>query len=503
MATVTLFEAGLSTEIRADAGETLLEALLRAGKGPATAVCGGHHTCGRCKALCRGELSELSAEELELLTEQEQLQGIRLLCCARARGNAQVYALGGETMQVQTASLQSRYETDGEGGFGFAADVGTTTVAVFLMDLQSGEVLGVRSAPNAQRAFGADVISRCDYASRENGLALLQQTLLDQLASLVRELCEEHGVAFAALKRGALAGNTVMEHLAAGEDPASIAVAPYTPKSLFGEYRILPGLPCSVWMAPCVAGYVGGDVTVGFNACVDPRGQESLLFADVGTNGELVLAHRGRLYTCATAAGPAFEGAHISCGMSGSAGAVDRVWVQEGRLAYSVIGKGEPKGLCGSGILDLAAALLETEQMDESGALESDEGLMWLDRQAQLSFTQRDVRELQLAKGAVAAGIDVLLKQADLAESGLSRLLLAGGFGTYLNPESACRIGLLPSVGTHKITAVGNAAGLGACDCLKSGRAREDAVHLAAQMQYIELSCLPAFNEAYMERMLF
>jgi uncharacterized 2Fe-2S/4Fe-4S cluster protein (DUF4445 family)/predicted metal-binding protein len=510
-------------------------------------VCGGRGTCGKCLVrLVRSERPEPAQDP-----ETERV----LACRQPADEVAEVWVAEVPPIAVlaEFAGRPWQPSEDERGeGYAVAVDVGTTTVVAALVELGSGLVVGSVSDRNDQAEFGADVISRIS-AEAEVGLERLTATVRGQLATMVGHLLAQAGIGPAAVRRYSVAGNTVMEHFLTGLSAKTIGQAPFTPLSLFGDEREsadlgLPGsapqdlglpsaapqdvgllgaassdsgLPGSapVYLLPAVAGYVGGDITAGVLACGLDRPGPTALLVDLGTNGEIVLrTANGRLITCATAAGPAFEGAGIECGMAAVAGAVDKVKVAAGRVRASTILGARPIGLCGSGILDALAAAVELGLVDDTGRLlERDEvGPQMVDLlgdedapdrflltpDGEVYLSQRDLRALQLAKGAVASGIDVLLQEAGLAPEDVAEVYLAGGFGTKVRPRSLAAIGMVPEVFAERIRPVGNAALAGAVRaCFASGRSR--LAEVAASCEYLELSSDPRFTTVFMDLICF
>ena len=393
-------------------------------------------------------------------------------------------------------------------------DIGTTTVAVKLFDLKDGRELGVKSAWNAQAPYGADVITRCQFImEHEEGLERLSGLIRDQVFRMADELRREEKI-----DEFFLAGNTVMEHIFMGLSPVSIATAPFKPLSLFDGGEVFAEKGAALSCSPCVAGYVGGDITAGLLASGLDEKEECSLFLDVGTNGEMALGGMNGFLCCAVASGPAFEGAGISCGMASADGAVSRVRWEEDGPVFQVIGGGEAKGICGSGLLDLLAMLLELELVDETGRLlppdEAPEGFeRWLSEDEngngvfhltdRVSLSAADVRQLQLAKAAVAAGIAVLTETAGIRADQIDRLYLAGGFGAYLNVESAVAIGMLPDCLKERTVSLGNSALAGAAMALLSGEKRKQLLKIKEKCQYLELSGNKSFNRLYPEHMMF
>ena len=402
------------------------------------------------------------------------------------------------------------------GVYGVAVDIGTTTLASYLIALSTGEEVAVASSLNPQKAWGDDVITRADFA-RSGGLAALQESVAAEIDRLIGRMCGKAKVSRDSIFDVTLAGNTVMMHLFAGITPEHIAESPFIPA--FAGALSLPaaGLGLGVnpnataSLLPCVAGYIGADTVAGMLAVGMNETSEPTLLIDIGTNGEIALAAGGSVYACSTAAGPAFEGAHISSGMGGVAGAINKA-VVDGGIRFTTIGNEPPRGVCGSGLLDLVAGLLDAGAIDDTGRLDDEAAPAWvtfddegivIDGPAGIHLTRRDVREVQLAKGAVAAGIDVLLSEAGVALSDIRHVYLAGGFGSYLDKRSAGRIGLIPAELVDRTAAIGNSSGAGAKAALLSTAAMAEAKRLAKTVKYIELSARKDFQDAFMDKMLF
>ena len=414
-----------------------------------------------------------------------------------------------------------------------ACDIGTTTVVCYLIDKETGQIISTRSGANPQRSFGADVLSRIDAAARADdndkangGLQMMQTQIVSLLNGWISEMLMECGRT--KVSRFSVAGNTVMCHLLMGISPEKLGKAPFMPDEYFGrEFNPLDiGLEnCQIMIiVPAVSGFVGGDITAGMMETVNCN--ELTLYLDIGTNGEMALGKGDRYVCCATAAGPAFEGAQIELGMPASKGAVDKVWLEGRRIKYSVIGNDRPVGLCGSGLIDALAVLLKAGIIDENGTILSGQELPILFRSyvfeveaeetAQstesslavhiapgVDITQDDIRKLQLAKGAIAAGIEVLFKEYGCKPCDVDILTFAGGFGNYIDKASAAAIGLFPQELLDKAKEVGNAAGNGAVSAALSQEAWERALEISGNMRYIELASYPHFDEMYVEHMNF
>ncbi len=506
LCTVKVEQNGEIHPLQAERG-TLLSELLRREGMAVPMVCGGMGRCGKCHVQVNGRPA--------------------LACRTRIQGDIRVSLP--ETRQnvtVAQAARGIRFPLTPGTGLGAAVDIGTTTVVLYLLDLETGRQLAVASGENSQRAFGADVLSRIQACRTSTGLAEQSGLIRGQIQSFLERACRKAGRMPEEVTCLSVAGNTVMEHLFAGLDPTSIGTAPFTPVSLFGtaaparEFGLTAGEGAQVYLAPCVAGYVGGDITAGLLSCGIYREARPCLFLDLGTNGEMAVGNRDGFVTCAVAAGPAFEGGEIACGSTAGPGAIHRVWAEGGALRYSTVGNRAAVSLCGSGLLDLLALLLEAGAVDESGYFcpaeeyegdlrltglgrDEDGVCLWLNPEKTVRFTARDVRKLQLAKAAVAAGIQTLLKETGLGEDDIGKVYLAGGFGSFLNRESACRLGLLPPSMLTRIESMGNSAGRGAVDWLLSSEARRELDRVAAGCRYLELSGDKTFGAYYVGCMGF
>ncbi len=416
--------------------------------------------------------------------------------------------------------------------FGIAFDLGTTTVVATLLDLSTGTPVAVESTLNKQQPFGADVITRISATMMDPGaLDKLQQLAQETLAELAQAVCAAGGVQPHEVYEVAMAGNATMTHIALGIDPEPLGMAPFILSTrLFPEVLAADlGLPvhprARAVVFPSFGAYVGGDITAGLLASGMDRDARVRLFIDIGTNCEIVLGNREWLLATAAPAGPAFEGAAIRCGMRAAEGAIEVVTMTAADLSLKVIGDVEPAGLCGSGLVDAVTGLVRTGLLEESGRFVSEEeardkapGLAWLTRIGQervfvlhwrgspeqsIYLSQRDVRELQFAKAAIATGWRILLEEAGLTEDDVKQVLLAGSFGSYLSASSAIRIGLVPKVPVLRVIAAGNVAGEGAKMALLSLRERAGGLALLEEVRYVELSDRADFNDRFVEQLPF
>lgn len=483
----------------------LSEALRLHGQTPSM-PCGGSGRCGKCRVIAAGRLSPLSAEERGCLSEEEIAQGVRLACQCTVLGDAEVRLIHCETIrQIRASGVEQEFvHAPMFSVLGAAVDVGTTTLAAQLYG-QDG-LLASAAAENPQRAYGADVISRIGCVINGNGQAMAR-CVRKAIGSLLAKMCIQAGRGTEEIDSLVITGNTAMLHLLAGEDPSPLAAAPFAAKELFGKTISANALdlPCApdarVYLPRCMSAFVGGDISTALLSSGICRKPESAMLTDIGTNGEIALWHQGSLTCCSTAAGPAFEGASLSQGMQGAPGAIDRVWLQGNALAVHTIGDQPAVGICGSGVADVLACLLETGQLDETGYLT--DGTDFVSLTSSVSFTQKDVRQVQLAKSAVRAGIETLLQRCGLVPEDLSCLMIAGGFGSYLSLDNAAAIGLIPQSLVQKSRVLGNAALSGAAMILRSCGLQDACTALAEQARTIELAADPDFMNFYMDHMMF
>ncbi|HEX3021701.1 MAG TPA: ASKHA domain-containing protein [Lachnospiraceae bacterium] len=450
------------------------------------------------------------------------------------RGKVTAIITGGRIIGLEAGDTTSvRY--------GIAFDIGTTTVVGMLWDLDNGTLLDVEGRTNPQSAYGADVISRIQYSMRSTeNLNTMRDSIIDCMNEMIEEFTtrgifsgrELGSTAKCSIYAVTLAGNTTMSHLALGVTPESLSKSPFSP--VFCKSIQLTGIQSGlhvnpyalVHVLPNIAGHVGSDI-VSVMLTTNLRELDGANLAiDIGTNGEILLAHQGKVLTCSTAAGPAFEGASIYQGMRAAKGAIEEVEITMGTVECKVIEGGEATGICGSGLIDAIAQMLEVGVIDETGRLleeqealeagisegiakrlvRSEKGLEFIlvYRQTDpIVITQKDIREVQLAKGSIAAGMKTLMKIADLMENDITRIMIAGAFGNYIRKESALRIGLLPLVDVERVISVGNAAGAGASMALLSEEASKLADTLARQVEHIELSTSMQFQEEFLNNLNF
>lgn len=454
--------------------------------------CGGSDLCGGCRVRVAEGVLPARIEDQCVFSEEELALGWRLACRARVESPLKI-----EIGQWVTPVLVDATRLSGgfRAGLGIAVDLGTTTIAAQLLDLRTGEVLAVRTALNPQCAHGADVMSRVLFAMSNPALTPM---IRKAIGAMVAELADSRS---AEIREIILVGNTVMHHLFAGIDVESLSHAPFVPGDA-GEQAFTADdlgwrLPadCRIRFLPCVGGFVGSDILAGIRAVnVAGAGHLSVLI-DLGTNGEIVLGNRDRIICASTAAGPAFEAASISMGLRAASGAISHVFLRDQKLECHVIGGTAPRGICGSGLVDAVAAALDLNAILPSGQLAQGTHEFALSGPVRLS--QNDIRELQLAKAAVASGLRLLLLRWGGSHDDIRAVHLAGAFGNYVRLESAVRIGLL-EVAPCKITAAGNTALRGAKILLLSG----DPPPLPP-IEHVPLAFEPGFQDTFIQCLHF
>lgn len=494
-----------NVEIMADAGTPLRDLLFEQG---VEFPCGGHGRCRGCKIRVLEGHVELNDAQRRHLKQAEIDEGWRLACQCNLEDDLVI-----ELRQWDAAILSNdtAFAFTPRPGLGVAIDLGTTTLVAQLLDLSTSHVLAVRTALNSQARFGADVMSRVGFSVNENGQKKLEGLIRNQIGKLINDLLFAAGAQATEIVDVAIVGNTVMYHIFCGIDLEPMSHYPFTPlqdgMQLFTPADL--GWPLNphavIRFLPCLGSFVGSDITAGVMATGIHESSELVGLVDLGTNGEIVIGNRDRMLCTSTAAGPAFEGARISMGMRASTGAISEVLVQDGTVSCHVLGNVEPRGICGSGLVDAAAVGLDTGAIRFTGRLNtngvsSNGEKAWM-LCAPVALSQTDIRELQLAKGAIAAGIHLLLKQWGATETDLTQLYLAGAFGNYISRSSAKRIGLL-KFPLDIIQAAGNTALLGAKLSLFMN---DDAVYtsIRSRMIHIGLNEDPNFQDAFVDEMSF
>ncbi|HWQ97534.1 MAG TPA: ASKHA domain-containing protein [Clostridia bacterium] len=498
-------------EIHVQSGTLLSDAAKSAGVF-IDSPCGGNGTCGKCMVLLESDGKQSRVLACQTRVEQG--------CTVTLEGFGVLNTLhDGAERSVPFAPYP--YTPLIEGSCFAAFDLGTTSIVCYLLDGTTGKQLASAGMQNPQSACGADVITRANHVLNGNDNAL-QTTVVAALNALIARTAAQVGRSPEHLTLVTLVGNTVMHHILLGLPLDKLVRAPYTPFST--KKRIMSasefGLrthPDAVFLiAPVIGGFVGADTVACITATAFEQIKRPTLMLDIGTNGELVCTDGTRRVCCSTAAGPAFEGANISCGMRAEAGAVDHVWMEQDAFCFSTIGNESARGICGSGLIDLVALLVRLGTIDETGRFSKDaqlaerlmqtaNGLVFQIAQGErtVALSQKDVREVQLGKAAIRAGISVLLDTLALKEAQIERVLLAGAFGSHLSPDALCDIGLLPEVFRGKVESIGNAAGEGAKIYARNFAMFEQSELLASNTEYIELTLSSTFSDYYVDAMAF
>lgn len=576
--------------ITREAGETLLEAAQRAGVA-LSAVCGGMGVCGGCRVrVLSGAVSAINDTELDLLSEADVTDGLRLACQViagdetivvdvppdslsavqrsqvegqerqlNAEAAVEIHhlaavppsiddlrgdwerlnkpddwrisapVLAGLPVTLRAHGWRARMVTRGSDvigvlapkarPLGFAVDVGTTGLAAYLVDLLSGETLGVAGANNPQIAYGEDVMARLTLVVRDPSAGRrLQAVIVEGLNGLLSEVCAQAGVAPDQVVDVVTVGNTAMHHLLLGLPVEQLGSAPYvpaisaamsTPARELG-LTVAPG--AYLYVPPNVAGFVGGDHVAMLLATATLDQPGVTLSIDIGTNTELTLSAHGRAWSCSTASGPALEGAHIRDGMRAAEGAIERLIWQDGRLTWLTINHARPVGLCGSGIVDAVAALRSGGILSETGMMKRDHpgvynetynpyySIVTAEQSGNgrpIDMSRNDVSEVQLAKGAIRAGIKLMTEQAGVTEQDIDRMIVAGAFGNYIDIDSAITIGMYPPLPRERFQQVGNAAGMGAKRLLINRHERTRAAAIVQRLTYVELTNHPDFSDRF------
>lgn len=463
--------------------------------------CGGHGQCKGCRIrLIDGEL-KVSEHERELLTETEIDAGWRLACVHRVGNDLKL-----EIAQWEPSILSdsSPVQFQPQEGYGVAVDLGTTTLVAQLVHLNTGNVLAVETALNIQAKHGADIMSRINFALNGNGQTQLANDIHRQVGSLVEILLRERDRIRDKIKRVVIVGNTVMHHLFCGLDIAPLSSHPFdatsTDRVTLDPCRI--GLQrvdenCVVEFLPCLGSFVGSDILAGVLATQMYQSRALNVLVDLGTNGEIVAGNRNRMLCASTAAGPAFEGAKISMGMRAATGAISEVHINNGDLVCKVLGNTAPRGICGSGLVDTVACGLIQSRIQPSGRMPQD-----LLLGSTVTLTQCDIRELQLAKGAIAAGIRILVKRLGAELDDVEKLFIAGAFGNYINPASAQRIGLL-KFPASRLFPIGNGALMGARQYLLHPGSRDALMEIPKRITHVSLNEDEEFLDVFVEEMGF
>ena len=555
-------------------GATLLEAIRLAGDIRFETPCNGRGTCGKCRIIVReGNLIPLTPSEQKALSDREIEDGFRLACCARVAGDGGTVVIelpGKEEKAVVLADADYAREVKaplfaekGERAFGIAIDIGTTTVASVLLDLQSGETLARTSAVNPQTEVGGDVLTRIAYtiSNPETGLKNCQSLIVGLLNKMTDEMLAKTGLKATDICGYSIAANCTMLHLLLGVDPQTLSRAPFTPVFTEGQFLkandigLCPGNPeAGLYCLPSVSAYIGADIVAGIYMSGIDKTDKNIMFIDIGTNGEIVLSRGGKLFACSCAAGPAMEGMNISCGMRAAEGAVESVFYDDkaGRIAVRIIGEdrafygdgtavpqGEaplhgsesdsasgdtwqipPVGICGSGVLESVAMLLKTRGIARDGKVKPKGSLIEAasykdgkdkgyyicggpESEKPIWFSQADVRQIQLAKGAILSGFTALIEKSGLTFDDLDEVIIAGQFGSHLKAETLADIGILPGETRNRVRYIGNSSLAGAISVFLDKGLVGVYEGLRQGVDYMELGTYKGYANLFMECLAF
>lgn len=506
----------LNKKIQVEAGVNLYQAARENGIDLG-GICSGYKSCGKCKALItKGNIKKYEPEELRLLSKDELDSGMRLTCCFTVVEDTCVILSTNRFNTDQISKKSDKIairEESNNNQYGIAFDIGTTSVVAELWNLNEKEKLGQVSKQNPQTLYGADVISRITYANLSiDHLKKLSDTIRKCCNELIRELLDQYNIDRYSVESVVIAANTTMTHLFLNNSVQNMLRIPFIGNLYEGVEKKASQIgmevhpKASVYIMPGIGGHVGSDTV----ACILAKDllhiNGNVLLIDIGTNGEIVLSKDGRLTACSTAAGPAFEGASLHQGMRAIDGAITKIEINQENITVDFIGseKGNayPIGICGSGVIESVSELLNHGIIDDTGRLLGIAGTknyvtLWEETDRQVILTQKDIRELQLAKAAIYAGMCILLREEKITFSQLDKLYLAGAFGSNINIEKAINIGLLPNINPSKIEYIGNGALTGASKLLLSEVNKQDAEQIRLNTKHLELALSNDFQNEF------
>ena len=534
-AKITFVQSRQKTEVPVQEQETILEAARRAGL-VIESPCNGNGTCGKCKVrladgskvlACRETAREAMTVELLERHDSEGIQikqsGQEIAVHVERFIEKKYLPETGQTAVYRDGTLIAYEQGDtSAASYGLVVDIGTTTLVVALIDLHTGKEIAATGALNPQSKFAQDVLSRITYASDEAGLKEMHRLFIDELNRLIVQISEEAGVFPVTIYEAVFSGNTCMLHLALQTDPSALGKYPYTP-SIWGDQKVKAvdlALQIAdygeVFLPPIISAYVGADISSGVIAAQLAERKGISLFIDIGTNGEMILAVDGKLAATSTAAGPAFEGMNIVCGMRAAPGAIEKFRLEDsGRKKIQSIGNQPAIGICGSGLLDIVAELVKQKLVNPTGRLQQNaaqqfqdylvkhEGKTVFQITKDVHLSQKDIRQVQLAKGAIRSGIEALLAHENRTADEVDRVLIAGSFGYHLNPESLLEIGLLPRAFAGKIEFLGNTSKTGGLAFLLSSQIRKKAAAITKKVTVIELANLQEYDQLFVKCLNF
>lgn len=475
------------------------------------ASCGGKGICGKCQVRFRKGAPEPVTAEQHFFSQKELEAGYRLSCCCGWNGDAiiEVADFREETMEVLTADVEGQQKlsvASGKRTVAVAVDIGTTTIAIALFEKESGTILDTQSCMNRGRMFGTDVLARIEAVNQGHG-AQLRQMLQQDIVQGIRILIRRAAILDGEIKEIFISGNTTMQHILLGYDCRRLGQYPFIPeclapgrkpwKEVFGNEMSA----AEVIFFPGVSAFIGSDIVMGIYESGMYESDETALLLDLGTNGEMVLGNRAGMLAASTAAGPALEAGNIEKGMPGVAGAISHVTIDGSRVKYETIGGRTPAGICGTGVLEMVAELLRTGKIDANGTFVSE-----MDRFSivnGIAFSQKDVRQVQLAKAAIRAGIEILTGDYGITVSDVRKIYLAGGFGYQLKEETAIAIGMLPEEWRGKVIPLGNTSLKGAIRYGCEADAESRITAILGKIEEQNLAAHPKFESEYVKQINF
>lgn len=520
--TVSVFRNGETSRLVCEEGESLLQMLVK-NDIYISAACGGAGKCGKCKVRFMKGATAITPDDEVCLTKEELEDGWRLSCLSYPTADCLIEVASDDESDFAIVSdyqnQKKHVDNITEDGYDIAIDIGTTTIAINLIGKTSKEVCRTHTTINRQRAYGADVISRIQASVDGKGKEL-RESIQNDLLDGIMEVVKEEGVSPTLVDRIAIAGNTTMGHLLMGYSCESLGVFPFTPVNIDTIHvsftELFEGVAtdstgfenAKIVLLPGISTFVGADISAGMLSCNMDQTEGPCLLLDLGTNGEMAIGKAGNYMVTSTAAGPAFEGGNISCGMGAVKGAISGVTIKDGEVTVETIGDKPPVGLCGTGVLETVYELLQDELIDETGVLDDDyfdDGfeLAKTPEGEPITFTQQDIREIQLAKSAVRAGLETLLLRYGVTYDEVEKVFLAGGFGYRIDLEKTIGIGLIPEELRSKIEAVGNSSLGGAGKFLLEEDAPARIDQMMKECSEVALSTDKDFIQFYTDYMFF
>ncbi|MFI3206406.1 MAG: ASKHA domain-containing protein [Clostridia bacterium] len=512
MAKVIINKNGKQSFVTAETGK-LISDVLDFAEHKIDYPCARKGICKKCTVKIVGDLSEISETEKDVFGEDKNL---RLACITKIMGDCEIFLENENDIQVGSLKEAITNYNPYHKNYGIAVDIGTTTLAVSLY--KNDERIGSLSSKNPQISFGADVISRIEQ-QMAGKTSELSKAIRGGINEIINELSIQLNVEKNLIDKAVITGNTTMLHLLTENDCKPLSCAPFDAKYLGGEKVLASEIGidinenAEVFLPNCFSAFVGADITTAILASGMCDKNETSLLIDIGTNGEMALVKDGKLSCCSTAAGPAFEGLGITCGMHGTSGAIDHVSFENGDFAFTTIGNTKAKGICGSGVIDSIAAMLDSEVLDETGMIddmneEFEERIVDNDDivfliSGDVGIYGKDVRAIQLAKSAIGAGAKTLVHENKITSDGVDRVYIAGGFGSFINIENAGKIGLIPNEFVPKVKVLGNAALLGAEMLLLNKDLHKFVKTLTEEFSSVDLATSAFFMDAYVENMCF